>query len=367
MDCLRPRLLVRYSPRMARSAPAGARLLRVDPVRRLASSENAAISYFARRDLLGDDPGPVSALWDLPDARKIVAKQNADGSWRYPGGKSHVRSRENYDQLETFRRAGTLVAKFGFTREHRSMERAAEFLFSFQTGEGDFRGIYGNQYATTYVGAITEVLVEAGYADDPRIAKGFRWLLAMRQNDGGWAIPLRTVGVPFSEFLDIERHPKPVAPDRSTPSSHLVTGMVLRAFAAHPVLRRSAEARRAGQLLAARLYKRDAYGDRGDVSYWERVSFPFWFTDIVSALDTLSRLGFGADGTTIHAALDRLRKIQRANGTFGLEIMKGKDKDLPWWICLAVCRSLERWQNEASRRAPPVGRRSRGAGPPRTP
>jgi hypothetical protein len=189
-----------------------------------------------------------------------------------------------------------------------------------------------------------EVLIKAGYADDPRIARGFEWLLGMRQDDGGWAIPLRTAGVPFSEFFDLSRRSRTIAPVRSKPSSHLVTGMVLRAFAAHPARRESAEAQRAAGLLAARLYKRDSYGDRGDTTYWERVSFPFWFTDIVSALDTLSRLGFGADVPTIHTALDRLREVQRPDGTFELRIMKGKDRDLPWWICLAVCRSLKRWQ-----------------------
>jgi hypothetical protein len=318
--------------------------LKVDPVPILAASKNAAIAFFARRDLLGTAVGPVSTLWDEPAARKIVARQNADGSWRYPGGKDHIRSRANYDQLETFRQVGVLVEKFGVTREHRSMQRAAEFLFSFQTKDGDFRGIYGNQYATTYVGAIVELLVKAGYADDPRIALGFRWLLSMRQNDGGWAIPLRTEGIPFSEFLDLTRHPEPVAPDRTKPSSHLVTGMVLRAFAAHPARRRSRDALRAAELLASKLYKKDAYGDRGDVAYWERVSFPFWFTDIVSALDSLSRMGL----PTIALVVERLRKVQRADGTFGFKIMKGKDKDLPWWICLAVCRSLERWQSNAT-------------------
>jgi hypothetical protein len=255
-----------------------------------------------------------------------------------------VRSRENYDQLETFRQLGVLVEKFGFTRRHAAIERAAERLFSFQSEEGDFRGIYGNQYATTYVGAIMELLVKAGYADDPRIAKGFRWLLETRQHDGGWAIPLRTVGVRYSEAIDLARHPTPLAPDRSKPSSHLVTGMVLRAFAAHRARRKSADARRAGELLAARLYERDVYGDRRDASYWERVSFPFWFTDVVSALDSLSRMEFETSVPSISLALDRLRKVQRADGTFGHRIMKGKDEDLPWWICLAVCRCLKRWR-----------------------
>jgi squalene cyclase len=102
-----------------------------------------------------------------------------------PRGKSSIRSRQNYDQLETFRQVGILVEGFAMTRDHPAMERAAEFLFSFQTDEGDFRGIYGNQYATTYVGAITELLVKAGYANDQRVAHAFRWLLSMRQTTAG--------------------------------------------------------------------------------------------------------------------------------------------------------------------------------------
>ena len=318
------------------------RFLRVDPVPLLLSCKSEAIRYFAGRDLLKEKIEPVVAPWELPEARRIAAKQNTDGSWRYPGGKPHVRSRNDYDQLETFRQLGVLVEKLGCTREHRSVERAAEFLFSFQTEEGDFRGIYGHQYATTYVGAITELLVKSGYADDRRTARAFAFLLSVRQQDGGWAIPLRTVGVPFSEFTDTMRHPEPIPPDRTRPSSHLVTGMVLRAFAAHPVHRRSAAAREAGEWLATRLYKKDAYTDRGDVSYWERVSFPFWFTDIVSALDTLSLLG--AEVTpAIRAAQGRVKSVQRRDGTFGFRLLKGKDRDLPWWICLAVCRSLARW------------------------
>jgi hypothetical protein len=319
------------------------RILRVDLAALLASSSNAAIAFFAKRDLLGGNADPAGALWVLPEARRVLSKQAQNGSWRYPGGKRSIRSKENYDQLETFRQLGLLVEKFGFTRQHPSIERAADYLLSFQTDEGDLRGIYGNQYATTYVGAILEVLIKAGYADDPAISNALAWLLATRQSDGGWAIPVRTVGVPFPEFVDVERHPDPLAPDTSKPSSHLVTGMVLRAFAAHPAWRKSTDVREAGDLLASRLYKRDAYSDRADVSYWERVSFPFWFTDIVSSLDTLSRLGFGPDTPAISAALDRLRELQRADGTFAFKLLRAKDRDLPWWICLAVCRSLARW------------------------
>lgn len=319
-------------------------VLAVDPTPLLTSSDNAAIAFFARRDLLGRSAEPVGALWDLPEAHRVVRKQDQDGSWGYPGGQRSIRSQENYDQLETFRQLGILVEKFGFTRQHPSAERATAYLLSFQTDEGDLRGIYGNQYATTYVGAILELLIKAGYADDPRIGKALAWLLAMRQSDGGWAIPVRTAEVPFPEFVDVLRYPAPLPPNRDKPSSHLVTGMVLRAFAAHPAWLNAPEVREAGELLATRLYKRDAYTDRGEVSYWERVSFPFWFTDIVSSLDTLSRLGFAPETPTISAALARLRELQRADATFAFKLLRAKDKDLPWWICLAICRSLKRWQ-----------------------
>ncbi len=318
--------------------------LRVDPIPLLASSRNAAISFFTKRDLLDERVGPVSTLWNLPEARSIARRQNADGSWSYPGRTKQARSGENYGQLETFRQAAVLVEKFGATRAHPAIARAAEYLLSFQTDEGDIRGIYGNQYATTYVGAITEVLVKAGYAADPRVARVLRWLLTMRQRDGGWAIPLRTVGIPFSEFVDLRRHPDPIAPDTSKPSSHLVTGMVLRAFAAHPARRRSAAIHQAGTLLATRLYTRDPYGDRGDVAYWDRVSFPFWFTDIVSALDALSVLGFRADDPCIRPALERLTVLQRSDGTFAFKLLRERDPDLAEWVCLAVCRILRRWE-----------------------
>lgn len=340
---------------MSRAVEPWRRSLRVDPLPLLLACGNPAIAYFTRRELLGERAAPASSLGDAPAARRILRKQNADGSWTYPGGDERIRSRENYDQLETFRQFGVLVEKHGLTREHPALARAARYLFSCQASEGDFRGIYGNQYATTYTGAILELLVKAGHGDDPGAQRAFRWLLAARQGDGGWAIPFRTHRIPFSEFLDVRRYPEPVPTDRSRPSSHLVTGMVLRAFAAHPARRRSPEARRAAELLAARLYRRDAYGDRGDRRYWDRVSFPLWFTDVVSALDSLSRVGTATEAPPVRAALEHVRGLQRSDGTFAFRLLQGKDPELPLWICLAVCRSLRRlWLAHAK-----AGRRGR--------
>lgn len=318
--------------------------LRIDPLPYLLSSNNQAIHYFVKRDILDEHVEPRETIWQLPAAQKLLSRQQPDGSWKYPGGgKPHLRSHENYNMLETYRILGELVEKYGFTTSHPSIQKAADFLFQFQTNEGDFRGIYGPQYATTYSSAIMELLIKTGYHRDPRIEQGFRWLLSCKQNDGGWAIPLRTVKMNYYEAM---RTPHPVQPDRSKPFSHLVTGIVLRAFAAHPTYRKTKEAQQAGVLLASRLFKPDPYPDRNTMNYWMSVSFPFWFTDVVSALDSLSLLGFHCNEPSISSSLDWLRKRQNDNGLFNVKLLKGKDKDLPVWICFATCRIFRRFYRD---------------------
>lgn len=295
--------------------------LKVDPVPGLLSLENEAINYFTKRDLLDEKVGSIEILWELPEAGKIFKKQQSDGSWKYPGGKKHIRTQENYNQLETYRNLGELIEKYGFNRKHEAIQRAADFLFQFQSYEGDFRGIYNHQYSTTYSSAIMELLIKAGYGNDPHILKGFDWLYLMRQDDGGWALPFRTDGKNLKDALN---NPYPIQGDKSKPFSHLVTAMVLRAFAAHPKYRKSEEAKNAGQLVISRFFKNDKYPDRKDKNFWEKVGFPFWFTDIISALDSLYFLGFNIKNPQIKKALDFLREKQDKKRKFQSKDHKGE-------------------------------------------
>jgi hypothetical protein len=77
--------------------------LDVDPTPLLLSSENRAISLLAGRDLAGQVSEDASSLWDLPQARSILARQRENGAWRYSGGEARLRTQRGYDQLETFR------------------------------------------------------------------------------------------------------------------------------------------------------------------------------------------------------------------------------------------------------------------------
>lgn len=137
--------------------------LKYNPIPTLISSNNEAIIFFTKRDLLWKKERNIENLWELPEPLKLIRKQKEDGSWKYPGGKKEIRSQENYNQLETYRKLGILVEKYGFYKKHPSIKKAADFLFKFQTNEGDFRGIYGNQYTPNYSAAIMELLIKAGY------------------------------------------------------------------------------------------------------------------------------------------------------------------------------------------------------------
>ncbi len=173
----------------------------------------------------GEDAGSIQRLWRLPAAQQILKKQLANGAWPRAGEQKHPAI--NYQLIETWRQFKFLVERYGFTREHPQAEKAAEFLFSCQTLDGDFRGFLANQYATYYSGAILALLIQAGYADDPRTEKAFQWLLGMRQDDGGWTIPILTHKLDReTQYRLTSEYADPLEPDRSKPFSHNWTGMV---------------------------------------------------------------------------------------------------------------------------------------------
>ena len=62
-------------------------LLAVDPVSTLLNSGEKAIYYFTRRDLLNESVPPINSVWELPEAQKLLKKQQPDGSWEKPGTK----------------------------------------------------------------------------------------------------------------------------------------------------------------------------------------------------------------------------------------------------------------------------------------
>jgi hypothetical protein len=307
--------------------------LRINPLKTLLLAENPALLYYVKRDLLNEHVEPIETLWDLTEVNKIKKKQKPNGSWKYPGKTADKEMDSNHDLFETFRNLRYLVEKFGLSKPNPVIQKAAEYIFSCQTEEGDIRGILSNQYAPYYTGAMLALLIKAGYFNDSRVEKGLQWLLSMRQNDGGWIIPLQVYKITY--IYQVAKEP-PIPPNRSKPFSHLATGMILRAFAAHPNYHNLPEIIHAGELLKSRFFQKDAYNDHKGVEYWTKFQFPFFWTDLLSSLDTLFWLGFSNDDPDITRGLSWFVENQSGDGLW--KASYEKREDMHQWVTLAVCR-----------------------------
>lgn len=323
--------------------------LKIDPVPALLSSGNEAVIYFTRRDICDESVGPLEQVWELPEVRKIVRKQLPDGSWPPTGKKPGVYPPYHYYLVESFRHFRTLVERYCFNSKHPVAVSAAEFILSCQTADGDIRGMIGNQYATYYTGAMLKLLIDVGYEADSRVEKGMRWLLDMRQDDGGWIIPIAVHSIDRETMIRLtSEYAEPIEPDRSMPFSHNWTNMVLQAFAAHPNYRRSSEAVTAGNLLKLRFFQPDVYTSYRDAGYWVR--FVHWWPNLLMALDSLSLMGFRKDDPDITRGLDWFVANQQGDGLWKVSYKKGdkfrgtpKEIEERLWLSLAVCKMLRRF------------------------
>lgn len=312
--------------------------LHTNPLPVLLGANNPGIIYFVERDLLVNQNQPANTLWDLPEVRKILSRQRLDGSWLFRGKRPGDEFGEAYELIETWKILRALIEMYAFSREHPGIERACEYIFSYQTEEGDIRGILSNQYAPYYTGAILEILIKAGYVDDSRVEKGLKWLLSMRQEDGGWIIPLTMFKM--RDYYRLFDQP-PVQPNKRLPFSHMATGMVIRGFAAHPVYRKSPEAIRAGNLLKSRFFHNDAYTSRQAVSYWFKFQFPFWWTDLLTVMDSLMRMEFDGQDAGIQKGIRWFIENQNSDGCWPASYGGASRGEAHEWVTLAVCRVLK--------------------------
>ena len=91
-----------------------------------------------------------------------------------------------------------------------------------------------------------------------------------------------------------------------------------------------------------RFFKPDAYEDRVLASFWEEITYPFWATDVLSCLDSLSRIGFSPEEEEIHNALKWLQKRQAPQGYWRSGLKKSILED-HLWVTLAVLGVIKRF------------------------
>jgi hypothetical protein len=325
-----------------------------NPISPLLSSRNPILAYFVKRDLLGEEVGPIDIIHKLKPVQSLFNKQQNDGSWKSNSPTQKKYPAINYSLIETWKQFRFVIEKFGCRKSDLVVQNAADYIFSCQTEEGDIRGILANQYTTYYTGAILSLLIQAGYINDKRIDRGLQWLLSKRQNDGGWlASPLMSLNIKFADYakyssqdcLTVKDH------DKSKPSSHNWTGMVLRAFAEHPTYKENVGAKNAGTLLKKAFFCEDKnYTSYKSADYWINFQFPYWWNNLVAAMDSLSKLGFSPDDLDINKALNWFIENQEASGLWKLSYTKKqpkkssiKAKNEQLWVTFKICQIFKRF------------------------
>lgn len=132
--------------------------------------------------------------------------------------------------------------------------------------------------------------------------------------------------------------------DKTKPSSHMTTGMVLRAFSTHPNYRKKTVSLNAAKLLKERFFKPDKYNNRKHPDYWVKFEYPYWWTTLLSSLDSLYDFGFRINDKYIQKAIEWLLINQKEDGLWGNIPAKGnidKYKLERAWMSYDICRLLK--------------------------
>lgn len=318
--------------------------LKFNPLEYLGQKQYEPIRYFMERDVLGEAVSDTTALWNDPLAQKILAEKKPDGSWPDPDRIKHLTSTANHVLISSYRKLAVLTGFFEYNRSHPQIDPAAQFILSHQTELGDIRGPYGNQYCPDYMGAMLEILNKLGYGDSPQVKHAMKWLADNQLNDGGWAVPMYIKGGENADYEALMRQGTITMPLSDTKSSHNVTAMVFRALISHPLYKSSEVTKKAANFLVESLLKPDSYANRQSADYWTQFSFPYYWCDLISVLDSLSTLKLDPSPEQIQKALNYFRESQMEDGSWGFMIVT--DEPLPSlkdWLTLKVATIFKRF------------------------
>jgi hypothetical protein len=117
--------------------------------------------------------------------------------------------------------------------------------------------------------------------------------------------------------------------------------MALRPFTLHPAYCEHPAAREAADWLKGRFFKPDSYYNRQAPAYWVKYQYPFWWTNLLTALDSLGRMRYYADEPQIEKGLAWFRENQARDGLWPTGYGSGRKAERTrCWVGLAVCRML---------------------------
>jgi hypothetical protein len=303
----------------------------------LLSDSNPSVKYWTLKDLLDilEHDARVQRSRHLITRQeavmKIFSSQNEHGFW---GNPRRLWGYENsVFQL-------LLLSELGFEGDSR-VEKALEFVFSFQLEDGSFASAADkkkkdsstNEFCLT--GIIVKLLLLFGYETDSRLHEALNFLIMTGEN---WSC----------SWYPLEK-------DKVFPKTCYMGGIkALAALAKLPSALGTREVKEvilhnAEPYLENRIYwyRRDAQGKRTKKPSWTRFAFPlFWQSDVLDVLDVLTELGIRDERMDESVDLVRSKQVEGRwilERTYPkkFELLEGRGKPSKW-ITLKALRVLKR-------------------------
>ena len=286
----------------------------------LLEDEQPSVRAKALTELLGrpdSDPDVRAARAKIPTtgwAAQILAEQDPEGWWGR-GERSYVPK-----YLGTNWRL-LVLADLGMTREHPAVARACEWWIArTHKPDGGFGPDGGSSSHLCVAGNSVRALVQFGYGRDPRVRRGFDWLVDHAAPKGGWSC------YGSGRLLD--------------------SWEPLSAFAAQPRALWTPEMTQAAAKGAEFFLERELHRQGEPYPPWFRTHYPVhYYYDLLVGLDAVTALGHGAD-PRLDFALAWLTERRRPDGRWNLDAwhpdvdgaraewfaQHPRDRPIPWGL-----------------------------------
>jgi hypothetical protein len=316
----------------------------------LLADPSPSLRSLVLRELLGrpeDDP-EVRELAVLRDDEPLVADllalQEPDGSW------TAVEFGARGGRLRATALALLRLGYLGLGRDHPTVVRGAEYLFSLQRRDGSWplaeawsgtldglplEGNEGYSMVPLQTALPLQSLALCGYASDPRAERAYEWLLAQRLPDGAW--PTGIAAGNYGRVAGYRRLAHSRWGCRSNTSGALIC------LAHHPQRRFGSETRRALDLLLGRETREThtlgfevarligVEPARGFLTYYARF-------DLALILDLCWRVGANPDDERIAEMVEFVRGLRGAYGLWEYRPRRQASR----WLTFDLLRSLSR-------------------------
>lgn len=310
----------------------------------LLTDPSPCLRYLVLKELVHreEDDQELNELSQLRDKDPLVTElvklQKPSGAWD-----SFSNSRiANKDNITLTSMALQRLGYFGYDKEHASVKKAAEFLFSKQEDDGAWpmpgkKDLIDEEVGYQMMPIQTAIpllgLAMTGHSTDKRAEKAYDWLLEQKLDDGAWP-----VGISAGNYGGIAGY-RHLAHSKFGCRSNTTT--VLTCFAYHPKRKNSEQAKRAlDHVLGTDMMLRSNLGYTiarliGLEKSFGRITYMAKF-DIAHLLDLCWRIGANLDDERVQDFIDFIKEQQ---GKYGLWEYASNPKATRW-LSFDILRSL---------------------------